>query len=210
MTHSFTQSQVNHNVETSEERGFQRSLDKLFETIYTNRIYNTPEIFNNEKLTAAVNEINASNASKCPSGFLITINPKYQNPEKLLELAGKLVSKQYVQHYTFSIEFGGETEHNHLHLYFRSENKPLSQVKREFQTTTKGHIGNPRHCDVKPIKLGTEQQVIDYISKTSDIDKTNRSKHQLADVYVGGVFEEIEISKNKKLKIKSYTIPNAN
>lgn len=204
-----TQQFINHQIEASEERGFQRALDKIFETVFTSRIYNTPELFNNEKLTAAVNEINDGNKSKCPSGYFITINPKYQDPDKLFELAQKLTGKEYIQHFVFSIEFRTEGGGNHLHLYFRSENKPFSQVKREFQTTCRSHIGNPKHCNVKSVKLGTEQSVIDYLSKTSQTDQTKRKLYGLADVYVGGVFEEIEISKNKKLKIQSLVIPNA-
>lgn len=153
-------------IQEHKQRGKARALDKFYEKYYTMKIYNDPNSFDSEELHRDIEEMKQMEKTPTPWGYFITINPREDISLDLLQKqTEKLTRKKWLKEIVYTYEVRRQnTPHGwHVHAYFRSYDKPYSQVKRELLSTFNSLIGNEKHIKIQCINQKDEDKIIKYI-----------------------------------------------
>jgi len=201
-------------VESARQRAKDRFLVKVFETYYADHLDKIREAhpedtFLNEALDhfeqkQQQKQQRSESTSRGSMGFLVTINPTpdWMDPDDFFEACHKAFTKKWITDCVYTFEYYTKTtNHWHCHGYVCREDKPPSEIQREFRSTFKDFIDNNQAIHFKwAHTLTAENNFINYVAKANPTseekaelvhkDQQLRIELGLNDIYRTGKFKQ--------------------
>lgn len=183
-----------HPEKVSKPEGRWRSQVKMWESEYTKRYREFPEMLS-EEFKEFVEENKRLIDDNKRSFCLITINfePEQEIGERLLNKVEKALDKKWIHDFVMNWEFvneDGNWSHPHIHIFCTKSGMAKSGIIREFHSTFKDYI--KKECiDVQVYSKKDKLNGINYVKKNRIDDLWWREKFDLPS----------NISKNNKGKI---------
>lgn len=156
--------------------------------------------------------------------IFITVNPRDDvNFWSFYKKVNDVIKKKWITQYAYSFEQRGETDNDvgfrpHAHILLYRKGKSYSEIVREFKSSFRKmcNVDNEHILNFKIVKMGTELQIVNYISgdKKDDWklpkvvnDRKWREINNLQNVYDNGLIDKLKLTDKDYIDVINGVIP---